>query len=260
MRFPVPKRWLAGGVVCLALTMAAPAAFAGFHVFFSPGATPFAGEPFEVSLHYVDRCGWPGVFSSDQVHADAVGPDEDGVFRVLWGVPGGIGCTEEPPASNVVVPVLLGPVPAGHYRVEVRDDVDDRLVAELPIEVFERPACVSSEVSLCLAGGRFGVTVDWRDFAGNQGVGHAVPRDPTVPFESATGFVWFFAPDNYELMVKVLDGCALNDRFWVFISPGSTVEYAIEITDHHTGEHRVYSNPLGAVPSLFADTDAFPCN
>ncbi len=258
MRFLARRRWLVCGLAGLALTVTR-ASSASTHVFFSPGATPIAGEPFEVNLHYVDRCGWPGTFSTDQVHADAVGPDANRVFRVSWGVPGGIGCTEEPPATNVVVPVGLGPVPAGHYRVEVRDEVDDRLVAELLVEVFDRPACVPSETSLCLAGGRFGAAVSWRDFAGNQGAGHAVPRDPAVPFRADTGFVWFFSPDNYELMIKVLDGCALNGHYWVFISPGSTVEYSIEVTDHLAGLTRTYANPAGAVPRLFADTSAFPC-
>jgi hypothetical protein len=102
------------------------------------------------------------------------------------------------------------------------------------------------------------VTVDWRDFNGGEGVAHAVPRDPVLPFLADTGFLWFFRSDNYELMVKVLDGCSLNGHFWVFISPGSTVEYTIEVTDHSTGAKRSYTNPLGAVPKLTADTQAFP--
>jgi hypothetical protein len=154
----------------------------------------------------------------------------------------------------------LGLLPAGLYTLEVRDEASGILVASEQVRVYDRPPCASSDSRLCLHDGRFGATVDWQDFAGAVGMGHAVPRDPALPFVGDTGFIWFFQPDNYELMVKVLDGCALNGHFWVFVSPGSTVEYTLEVTDHATGAGRSYTNPLGAVPKLVADTAAFPCN
>jgi hypothetical protein len=44
------------------------------------------------------------------------------------------------------------------------------------------------------------------------------PRDRARRSRSTTdtGAFWFFAAANVELIVKVLDGCALNGAHWVF--------------------------------------------
>ena len=53
---------------------------------------------------------------------------------------------------------------------------------------------------LLLGGGRFEVRVAWEGPGGGRGVGRP------MPLTDDTGYFWFFAPDNVELMVKVLDG------------------------------------------------------
>ena len=63
----------------------------------------------------------------------------------------------------------------------------------------------------------------------------------------ATGFFWFFSPENIELAVKVLDGRAINDRFWVLYGGLSDVEYTIEVTDTVTGTSKSYRNPRGSL-------------
>jgi hypothetical protein len=85
---------------------------------------------------------------------------------------------------------------------------------------------VVARPGLCLNGKRFEVEVAWRDFVGNQGAGEGV----TLGDDS--GYFWFFAPDNIELVVKVLDGRAVNDRFWVFWAGLTSVAY--ELTVGHT--------------------------
>ena len=37
-----------------------------------------------------------------------------------------------------------------------------------------------------------------------------------VPLTNDTGYSWFFNEDNVEVVVKVLDGCDFNQRYWVF--------------------------------------------
>ena len=58
-------------------------------------------------------------------------------------------------------------------------------------------------------------------------------------------------------MVKVLDGCAINGRYWVFGSAGTDLNYSVNVTDMATGRERVYrrnrSNPL------IGDVVSFPC-
>ncbi|HYL06057.1 MAG TPA: ELWxxDGT repeat protein, partial [Thermoanaerobaculia bacterium] len=110
--------------------------------------------------------------------------------------------------------------------------------------------CLPSATALCLNGGRYKVEAFWRDFQGNSGAGMA------APLTGDTGTFWFFSPDNVEVIVKVLDGRALNGHFWVFYGALSNVEYALTITDTATGLVRRYFNPLGQLASV-GDTTAF---
>ncbi len=116
--------------------------------------------------------------------------------------------------------------------------------------VLRGGGCAPSSQRLCLAGGRFALEASWRDFAGNQGVGMV------VPLSGDTGYFWFFAETNVEVVAKVLDGTALNDHFWVFYGALSSVEYTLTVTDTQTGAVRNYLNPSGHLASV-ADTGAF---
>jgi hypothetical protein len=110
--------------------------------------------------------------------------------------------------------------------------------------------CVSSSTALCVSGGRFKVEAFWRDFQGNSGAGQA------QPLTGDTGTFWFFSPENVEVIVKVLDGRALDGHFWVFYGALSNVEYSLTVTDTATGATRRYLNPLGELASV-GDTTAF---
>ncbi len=110
--------------------------------------------------------------------------------------------------------------------------------------------CAPAADHLCLAGGRFAVTAEWRDFQGGAGKGTA------VALSADTGYFWFFDPANVEVVTKVLDGRSLNQAFWVFYGALSTVEYALTVTDVQTGLARRYVNPSGELASV-ADTDGF---
>jgi ELWxxDGT repeat protein len=111
-------------------------------------------------------------------------------------------------------------------------------------------ACVAGPERLCLQGGRFAVSVAWKDFEDRTGVGQA--RAVT----GDTGSFWFFDAANVELLVKVLDGRGVNGKFWVFYGALSSVEYTLTVTDTQTGVSRSYHNPSGRLASR-ADTDAF---
>ena len=71
-----------------------------------------------------------------------------------------------------------------------------------------------------------------------------------------SGYFTFFRDDNLELVVKVIDGRAVNGHFWVFISALSDVEWMLAIRDTETGTTAVYRNPAGELTSL-ADTSRF---
>ncbi|MEE8522333.1 MAG: hypothetical protein V3T72_00245, partial [Thermoanaerobaculia bacterium] len=72
-----------------------------------------------------------------------------------------------------------------------------------------------------------------------------------------SGLFWFFDPDNWEMMIKVLDGCGFNDHFWVFASATTNVEYTLRVTDTQTGVMKEYFNPLGNAAPAITDTGAF---
>jgi hypothetical protein len=112
--------------------------------------------------------------------------------------------------------------------------------------------CVASAANLCLTGGRFRVKVDWSvPSQGQSGTGTA------VALTGDTGYFWFFSANNIELVVKVVDGRPLNNRFWVFYGALSDVQYTILVEDTVTGTVKTYTNPSGHLASV-ADTDAFP--
>ena len=149
----------------------------------------------------------------------------------------------------------FGPLAAGTYRVEVYEEGTLREIKQL--EVLAAPTCTSTSTALCLGDSHFEVTADWRDFDGNTGVANTVPDQ--LGGSGDYGLLRFFSANNPELLVKVLDGCAINGRYWVFVSPGSNVEYEVTVRDVRSGATRTYSNPLHNFHTLFADTDSFPC-
>jgi hypothetical protein len=111
--------------------------------------------------------------------------------------------------------------------------------------------CASENDALCVAGGRFRVEVDFTTVRGASGRGQA------TPLTSDTGYFWFFDPDNVEIVVKVLDACGFNDRYWVFAAGLTNVEARVTVTDTARGVQRVYQNPQGTPFQPLQDTSAF---
>ena len=124
------------------------------------------------------------------------------------------------------------------------------LPTEAPAE--DNGPCVPGPETLCLGGGRFEVTVDF--------FRSADPRADAAtarPLTNDSGAFWFFGPRNLELVVKVLDGRAINNHFWVFYGALSDVKYRIRVRDLETGRVKEYNNPRGRAASV-GDAAAFP--
>ncbi|MEM8934313.1 MAG: hypothetical protein AAGE94_24180, partial [Acidobacteriota bacterium] len=107
---------------------------------------------------------------------------------------------------------------------------------------------------LCLQEGRFEVAVRWRDTGGTEGDGQ-----PVDVRSADSGLFTFFDPSNWELMVKVLDACDFNGRYWVLGAATTDVGYDLVVTDTTDGAEQVYSNPLGTVSPAIIDVEAFAC-
>ncbi len=115
------------------------------------------------------------------------------------------------------------------------------------------PAICGQSTTLCLHDGRFIIEVDYQDFAGHGGSAKVADISSSI-----SGTFWFFGPENLELLVKVIDGCALNGHYWAFISGATNLMYLARIMDTATGEFREYRNDLGSAPVAVVDTTAFP--
>ena len=116
--------------------------------------------------------------------------------------------------------------------------------------------CTPGATTLCLHGSRFAVELEWRSPPGFPALQHALVSSLST---AQTGFLYFVNPENLELLAKVLDGCALNGRYWVFAAAATNVEYTLKITDTSTGAVRTYHNALGERSPAVNDTSAFAC-
>jgi hypothetical protein len=149
----------------------------------------------------------------------------------------------------------------GNYDTRWDNDVLNPAFASLRASDFEvvklgwRPSidpgvCLPGDTHLCLAGGRFQVEAQWWTGAGN-GPGHAIGLTPD------TGYFWFFDATNVEVVVKVLDACGFNQRFWVFAGGLTDVRVRLTVTDTLTNAVKTYENPLGRAFQPVQDTNAF---
>ncbi len=111
----------------------------------------------------------------------------------------------------------------------------------------------SGTTYLCLQDDRFAVTVEWEDFAHNTGDGLVVPGVSSAD----SGLFYFFNPSNWEMLIKVLDGCGLNNQFWVFFAATTNVGFRLEVLDVQSGVNKVYFNYLGESANAVTDTGAF---
>jgi hypothetical protein len=123
-------------------------------------------------------------------------------------------------------------------------------IAAQDVMVTEAPP--PAERNLPLLGNHFSVAVSWHDpSSGQAGFGRQVAAS------GQTGFFWFFAATNLELVVKMLDGRPVNGHYWFFYGGLSNVEYWITVDDLASGAVRTYYNPPGNICGG-ADTSAFP--
>jgi len=99
--------------------------------------------------------------------------------------------------------------------------------------------CLAGETTLCLQGGRFLVRALYETAAGARGFGQSIELSPD------SGGFWFFAEDNFELLVKVVNGCDWNGRFWIYAAGLTDVEVRLVVTDTWTGAVETYTNPQG---------------
>jgi hypothetical protein len=115
--------------------------------------------------------------------------------------------------------------------------------------------CTETDDTRCLRDGRFQLQVSWKDFEANEGMASVVDTAPRESDDSA--LFYFFDSNNWEMLVKILDGCEMNQRFWVFSAATTNVEFELTVTDTWSDTTKTYSNPLGVSADAVTDTSAF---
>jgi len=124
--------------------------------------------------------------------------------------------------------------------------------------------CVPGLYTLCLdsedgvGDKRFKVELGFETVQGGGLEGFAEVQ----PFSDSTvsGTLSFFDASNKEVLIKILNGCGINNRFWVFFAATTNVGFTMTITDTQVGTAKVYTNADGTIAVPVQDVDALPCN
>ena len=114
--------------------------------------------------------------------------------------------------------------------------------------------CHEAADQLCLNNARFSVSADWTKPDGTTGHGNA------VKLTGDSGYFWFFDPSNIELVVKVLNGCGIDNAYWVFAAGLTNVRVVLFVTDEQTLTDYVKVNEQGVAFVPIQDTGAFPAS
>ncbi|MBV8200272.1 MAG: S8/S53 family peptidase [Acidobacteria bacterium] len=120
--------------------------------------------------------------------------------------------------------------------------------------------CTAGPTTLCIddtpGDGRFAISSSF--VAGSQPAAATAVSLASVGVAHG-GLFWFFAASNPEVLIKVLDGCGVNQQFWIFFAATTNVYFTVTVTDTTTGHSKQYTNPANTAALPVQDTAAFPC-
>lgn len=219
-----------------------------------------AGGAYAIVLAYASIQRFSSVFTLSSPYRQLLGvadPDYTAPLRLYYG-------TEDPnyqtsrPAYDLLMQRLSIPteeqISIGFGHSSWPDStLEEGFLFLLEKEYGEPGPCLPGGEALCLVDRRFRVTATWEDFEGATGTGKAVPSH-----SADSGLLYFFDPDNWEVMVKVLDGCTINDHFWVLAAASTNVHYTLLIEDLASAASWSFTNALGQLSPATADVEAFP--
>jgi hypothetical protein len=128
----------------------------------------------------------------------------------------------------------------------------DGVVARLELVDDDAPeeTCVPGPFAACLHGGRFLVRAHWRT---EDDAGPAWAESVS----DSSGYLWFFSPENAEVLFKVLDACAMPGApgYWVGIGAATPIDYTVVVTDVQTGVSKEYTrDSVQSAPLLDSET------
>jgi hypothetical protein len=146
----------------------------------------------------------------------------------------------------------------GYYTLSLRVKTADGFAATRTRRIVVRPSsragiCEPGAERHCFLDERFAVEVQWI-----SPDGEASPAKNVYEGTNDTGLFWFLEEDNWELLIKVLDGCDVNGHHWVYGAATTDLGYVIEVTDTKTQMKKQYRNQAGSTAPALVDSKAFP--
>jgi hypothetical protein len=111
--------------------------------------------------------------------------------------------------------------------------------------------CGFESPGLCLSDGRFRIEAHFVTSTALEDSAHP------LRLTTDTGYLFFFDPSNVEAVIKVLDGCGVNGRYWFFAGGLTDLRTEITVTDLEHEVVKVYFNPQGTAFQPIQDTSAF---
>lgn len=149
---------------------------------------------------------------------------------------------------------------------DANDSVDGSLAQSYSLlEPFLNPTtggnttpCVAGTNTLCVSNNtndkRFEVKVQY-------GTGGPLNNATAVGLGSIGvnrgGIFYFSNSSNPELLIKVLNACTVNNRFWIYYAATTDLEMRITVRDTKDGSTKTYTNPRGTPAPPITDTNAF---
>jgi len=128
-------------------------------------------------------------------------------------------------------------------------------------------ACAPGANTGCLLGNRFKVTLTWKDLSANLAGAGGVIRyaentaevDPQFgPMSESVFFsMYSFAPRSIEVLVRMISGRTINDKYWVFVTGFTGAEYTVSVQDTRTCASWQRTIASGAT-DVTKDFNAFP--
>ena len=120
--------------------------------------------------------------------------------------------------------------------------------------------CLPDEETLCVpdySQSRFRTSIRLETSAGGGLDRPASLLD--IDYSLRGGLFYFFEQGNPEVLAKVLNGCTVNDHFWVFYAAATSLGFELTVEDVATGRSKTYFNPDGMSAETVTDIEAFPC-
>jgi hypothetical protein len=147
-----------------------------------------------------------------------------------------------------------------------RPPLDDVAGAGVGVAIYAKnpppgpTACVASDTVLCVddspGDARFKVSATFQTSQGGGrfGKAQAIPLAQLGVVHG--GLLWFFGGDNPEVLLKIINGCAVNDHYWAFLSATTNVGFTVTVDDTLLANSATYTNAdLTAAPPV-QDTSA----